>query len=88
MKTKKVNLNEFKILIKRIIKEEYEDENPDVPVDINKSLSELLNYYSTPQILDAMVKFYENEGENKTVNQLKLFSNKMRKDIYNPVRGW
>ncbi len=84
MKTKKVNLNEFKTLIKKIIKEEYEDENPDIPVDINKSLSELLNYYSTPQILDAMVKFYENEGESKTVNQLKLFSNKMRKDIY----GW
>lgn len=88
MKTKKVNLNEFKILIKRIIKEEYEDENPDVPVDINKSLLELLNYYSTPQILDAMVNFYENKGESQTVNQLKLFSNKMRKDIYNPVRGW
>lgn len=88
MKTKKVNLNEFKTLIKKIIKEEYEDENPDIPVDINKSLSELLNFYSTPQILDAMVKFYENEGESKTVNQLKLFSNKMRKDIYTPVGGW
>jgi len=88
MKTKKVNLNEFKILIKKIIKEEYEDENPDIPVDINKSLLELLNYYSTPQILDAMVNFYENKGESKTVNQLKLFSNKMRKDIYNPIRGW
>ena len=88
MKTKKVNLNEFKILIKKIIKEEYEDENPDIPVDINKSLLELLNYYSTPQILDAMVNFYENKGESQTVNQLKLFSNKMRKDIYNPIRGW
>ena len=88
MKTKKVNLNEFKILIKKIIKEEYEDEIPDIPVDINKSLLELLNYYSTPQILDAMVNFYENKGESQTVNQLKLFSNKMRKDIYNPIRGW
>jgi len=88
MKTKKVNLNEFKILIKKIIKEEYEDEIPDISVDINKSLLELLNYYSTPQILDAMVKFYENRGESQTVNRLKLFSNKMRKDIYNPIRGW
>lgn len=35
-----------------------------------------------------MVKFYEDKGESQTVNQLKLFSNKMRKDIYNPVRGW
>ena len=88
MKTKKIKLNEFKTLIKKIIKEEYEDENPDIPVDINKSLLDLLNYYSTPQILDAMVNFYENKGESQTVNQLKLFSNKMRKDIYNPIRGW
>ena len=28
-------------LIKKIIKEEYEDEIPDIPVDINKSLLEL-----------------------------------------------
>lgn len=47
MKTKKIKLNEFKTLIKKIIKEEYEDENPDIPVDINKFLSDLLNYYST-----------------------------------------
>ena len=83
----KISLNELKMLVKQVLREEaskekYSDAEPEMELSINDSLKSLLNKFSTSQILDAMAKHYESNNEGKTASKLKRVSNQMRKDIY------
>jgi hypothetical protein len=86
-----ISLNELKMLVKQVLREEnskenskekYPDKKPEISLNITDSLKSLLNKFSTSQILDAMANHYKSKNEDTTASKLKKVSNQLRKDIY------